>query len=251
MKSMISITLLLCIFPLKSFQQAAQWIEDPFDLYECDQAKCKLPSCRCASRDPPVDDPPQFLLLTFDDALSTQTFIQADSLVSNRKNPNGCPVKSTWYVQGYYSDPLLVSRWGASGQEVADHSMTHTAPFAGTYLELEAFRAWASTYAGINRGKITGVRFPLRSYTADALKNVAKMGFTYDSSLAASLNEQMWPYTLNYGAANDCNGEFSLCADRSFKAEGLWEIPMYSVEGTDGVCFRIYFRFINMDRERI
>ena len=116
----------------------------------------------------------------------------------------------------------------------ADHSVTHTPPASNSYEEIEGFRAWATTLAGIPRGKITGVRFPLLNYSVDSLNMLADMGFTYDSSLAASPNEKFWPYTLDNGAATDCGGILSVCG-KSLKAKGLWEVPMYTIEGADGI----------------
>ncbi len=108
--------------------------------------------------------------------------------------------------------------------------MTHSPPFAGSYQELEGMRAWASSLAGIPRGKIQGVRFPLRNYSVEALNSLSKMGFTYDSTLSASPSERVWPYTLDYGAVSDCGGQLSVCG-KALNAPGLWEVPMYTMEG--------------------
>ena len=42
-----------------------------FQGYSCDPAACKLPTCSCASMNSPVANPPQFVVLTFDDAIQT------------------------------------------------------------------------------------------------------------------------------------------------------------------------------------
>jgi hypothetical protein len=91
---------------------------DPFSNYSCDPNACKLPACKCATRDPPTPNPPQFLTLTFDDSLQQSVLPQALDLFQNRKNPNGCPAKATWFTQVYYSDPFLVTQWYAQGNEM-------------------------------------------------------------------------------------------------------------------------------------
>ncbi|KND01852.1 uncharacterized protein SPPG_03642 [Spizellomyces punctatus DAOM BR117] len=200
--------------------------------YNCDPNACKPPACRCASLAPPVANPPQFLLLTFDDAVQEATWQQAQSLL-NRKNPNGCTVKSTWYTQVNFSDPFLVTQWYAQGNEVADHTITHTPPFTGTYAEVEGMRKWVNELAGIPLGKITGFRFPFLNYTKDALEMLTKMGFEYETSMSAFDSDAVWPYTLDYGTVNDCLGIINLCG-QTMQTKGLWEIPMYGFVGSDG-----------------
>ncbi|KAI8923143.1 hypothetical protein BC831DRAFT_472753 [Entophlyctis helioformis] len=201
--------------------------------YSCDPAVCKLPSCRCASAGPPVPAPPQFVMVTYDDAVQANVWPQANALFRNRKNPNGCPAVATWYAQVFYSDPILLTQWYAAGNEIADHSVTHSPPFAGSYAEIEGMRAWATAYAGIPRSKISGIRFPFRNFSADAMAMIQKMGFTYDSSMAAQGNDDLWPYTLDNGAVTDCQGLVSVCGS-NFKYPGLWEVPLYGIQGPSG-----------------
>lgn len=75
---------------------------------DCDPNQCKLPNCACAGDEPliTVDKRPQIVYLTFDDAM-TQEF---DDLYFSElfmpdannnylfKNPNGCPVRATFFV---------------------------------------------------------------------------------------------------------------------------------------------------------
>ena len=167
-----------------------------FEGYSCNPSTCKLPSCKCATRDPPVSNPPQFLLLTFDDSIQANIFALANNLFQNRKNPNGCSAKATFYTQVLESDPYLVNQWFARGNEVADHSVTHGLPSTHSFEEIEGMRAWAASLTGVNRGKIGGLRFPFLNYSAEALTLLSQMGFNYDTSMAAYQNERVWPYTL-------------------------------------------------------
>ncbi|KAJ3032457.1 hypothetical protein HDV00_007532 [Rhizophlyctis rosea] len=199
---------------------------DPFANYKCDPNVCKLPTCRCASTSAPVSSPPQFLLVTFDDAMQSTTMPAAQALIANRKNPNGCPVGATFFVSADYSDPFYLTQWYAAGSEVADHTITHAEPFAGTYAEIEGNRYWATSLGGIPRSKYIGFRHPFLNYTVDSLNLLAKMGFTYESSMSAGpTGDNTWPYTLDYGSVNDCMNQVNVCGQK-LNAAGLWEIPM-------------------------
>jgi peptidoglycan/xylan/chitin deacetylase (PgdA/CDA1 family) len=200
--------------------------------YTCDPNNCKLPNCKCATNDPPVANPPQFIVITFDDSVQEAVMPQAKATFANRKNPNGCNAKATWFAQVLYSNPLQLTKWYAEGNEIADHSVTHVTPFAGSYAELEGMRAWANAFAGIPRGKIRGVRFPFRSYSVESMELVAKMGFEYDSSMA-SLDKPIWPYTLDNGVVTECLGANPICG-KKVNAKGLWELPMYGSSGAGG-----------------
>lgn len=43
-------------------------------------------------------------------------------------------------------------------------------------------------------------------------------------------SEIIWPYTLDYGAVTDCNGQNSVCK-KKLNAPGLWEVPMRTIFG--------------------
>lgn len=202
--------------------------------YSCDPNTCKLPTCRCATNDPPLANPPQFIVITFDDAIQESILPQAKGTFANRINPNGCNAKATFFAQALYSDPFLLTQWYSEGNEIADHSFTHTAPFSGTQQEFDAMRNWAYTFGGVPKSKIKGVRFPLRNYTVAAVETMASMGFEYDSSMADSLTKPIWPYTLDNGVVTECNGMQPICG-KPINAKGFWEIPMYGSEGVGGV----------------
>ncbi len=91
--------------------------QDPFTGYSCPDS-CRLPDCRCASRNPPIANPPQFLLLTYDDAIQEAIWAPATNIFRNRRNPNGCAAQATFYAQVEYSDPYLLTQWYAMGNEV-------------------------------------------------------------------------------------------------------------------------------------
>ena len=211
-----------------------------FANYNCDPNQCKLPACKCATTAPPVPNPPQFILITFDDAINEGKILlrldvvgPARALFANRRNPNGCPAKATFFAQAQYSNPILVQQWYSQGNEIADHSYTHVSPFAGTRQEIDGMRSWATAYGGIPRSQIKGVRFPFRNYNKEAIEMLAQSGFEYDSSMAAQGADVIWPYTLDNGVVTECQGANPVC-NAGVVAKGLWEIPMYGTTGEGG-----------------
>ena len=70
---------------------------------------------------------PQFVLLTFDDAVNSlnQQFYK-DLFSDNRRNPNQCPIKSTFYVSHEWTDYSQVQDLYADGHEIASHTVTHS-----------------------------------------------------------------------------------------------------------------------------
>ncbi|KAG5717983.1 hypothetical protein E4T56_gene1729 [Termitomyces sp. T112] len=210
--------------------------------YSCDPSKCKLPDCNCASTNPPggikPSDTPQFIVFTADDAIQSYTLDSVNQFLANRKNPNGCTPKMTYFTSLNYTNYTLVTDWYVAGNEIADHTMTHvgtpsTAEINGNLIALNAL-------AGIPLSSITGFRAPFLSYNAQTLKNLAAASFTYDSSSAASVpvtdpnTDAYWPYTLDYGMANNCLSNTDTCKGEP-KLPGLWEIPMYAFFDSRGV----------------
>ncbi|KAI1316036.1 hypothetical protein EDD11_010500 [Mortierella claussenii] len=198
----------------------------------CDPAKCVFPACVCPSVNPPKGmDPktvPQFFTLTFDDAIQAPTVPVAAALMAGLRNPNGCPMKATWFAQTLYSDFSLIQQWYAAGNEVADHTMNHlgTPPadeITGNRLAINAF-------SGIPFAKMTGFRAPFLNYSKSTFDILAQEKFQYDSSVTAVPTDAYWPYTLDYGLANDCwNG---ICA-QPITAPNMWEIPMHAIMDSD------------------
>jgi peptidoglycan/xylan/chitin deacetylase (PgdA/CDA1 family) len=178
---------------------------------------------------PPVPDPPQFLLLTFDDALQESLLPQISSLL-NRNNPNGCAVQTTFFAQAVYTDPYLLTQWYAQGHEVADHSFTHSPPFAGSQSEIDGMRKWTSQFAGIPQSSLKGVRFPFRNYTKQSLEMVSRLGFEYDSSISSQIGNPTWPYTLDYGVVDECVTS-KLC-NQDINAKGLWVSTEFDLGST-------------------
>ncbi|TFY78825.1 hypothetical protein EWM64_g5184 [Hericium alpestre] len=186
-------------------------------------------------------DTPQFLVFTADDAIQSYTLDAVNQFLAQRKNPNGCTPRMTYYTSINYTNMSMVTDWFVAGNEIADHTMTHvgTPPddeVDGNLIALNAL-------AGIPLSSIIGFRAPFLNYSMDTLKHLAAAKFTYDSSASASIpvtdsgTDAYWPYTLDYGMANDCLAVPGMCKGEP-KLPGFWEVPMYALfdsRGPDGI----------------
>ncbi|KAF8079249.1 hypothetical protein FPV67DRAFT_1404049 [Lyophyllum atratum] len=203
--------------------------------YSCDPNQCKLPNCNCASASPPgglkPSDTPQFVVFTADDAVQSYTLDAVNQFLAHRKNPNGCPPKMTYFTSLNYTNYTLVTDWYVAGNEIGDHTMTHVGKPSAD--EINGNLIALNSLAGIPLASISGFRAPFLDYSAETLKLLAAAQFTYDSSAAASTpvtdpnTDAYWPYTLDYGMANNCLAVPGTCKGEP-KLPGFWEIPMYA-----------------------
>ncbi|KAI0706171.1 hypothetical protein BC835DRAFT_1223104, partial [Cytidiella melzeri] len=211
--------------------------------YSCDATKCKLPSCHCASTDPPGGlDPkevPMFVVFTADDAVQSYTINAINQFLGHRKNPNGCQPKMTYYTSLNYTNYTLVTDWYVAGNEIADHTMTHVgSPSSG---EINGNLIALNALAGIPMSSLKGFRAPYLQYTKETLELLAAAEFLYDSSAAASIpvtdpdTDAFWPYTLDNGMANNCLAVNGTCKGEP-KLPGFWEVPMYAFFDQRGVA---------------
>ncbi|GAA95193.1 uncharacterized protein L969DRAFT_42705 [Mixia osmundae IAM 14324] len=208
--------------------------------YTCDASVCKLPACQCASLTPPggisPKDTPMFITWTNDDAVQTYTVDAVSQFLGNRTNPNGCPVKSTYFVSLAYTNYSLVTDLLVAGNEIADHTMTHVGDASAE--EINGNMIALNTLAGVPLSAIQGFRAPFLNYTPAQMTRLHTAGFTYDSSVSAASpcdavnTDCYWPYTLDSGFANDCLSVDGLCQGKT-KLPGMWEIPMYATFGND------------------
>lgn len=211
--------------------------------YSCDPSKCKLPDCNCASADPPgglsPSDTPMFIVFTADDAIQSYTLDAVNQFLGQRKNPNGCQPKMTYYTSLNYTNYTLITDWYVAGNEIADHTMTHMAD--PTQEEINGNLIAMNALAGIPLASIQGFRAPFLNYSVNTLKYLAEAGFTYDSSASACTpvgdadTDAYWPYTLDNGMANDCLMVQGSCQGEP-KLPGFWEVPMYCYFDTLGVA---------------
>lgn len=73
-----------------------------------------------------VEEVPQIVLITFDDAVSSLNIDYYEELFNNetRKNPNGCPIRATFYVSHEWTDYGMIQDLYADGHEMASHTVS-------------------------------------------------------------------------------------------------------------------------------
>lgn len=108
--------------------------------------------------------------------------------------------------------------------------MTHVAD--ASQEEINGNLAALNAFSGIPLSDIIGFRSPYLNYSANTFQRLKNAQFTYDSSVSSatpvnsSTTDAYWPYTLDYGLANDClMGVEGVCRGEP-EIPGMWEIPM-------------------------
>lgn len=101
---------------------------EEFEHDSCDSNKnCLLPNCSCFGKVPlsgDVRQVPQFVMVTFDDAITTLNIKTYRQLADDRRNKNGCPLSFTFFVSHEYNDYEFVNEMYNKGHEIAVHSIT-------------------------------------------------------------------------------------------------------------------------------
>nr|CRX79102.1 hypothetical protein ls5930a1_00137 [Leucosporidium scottii] len=158
---------------------------------------------------------------------------------AERKNPNGCPVKTTFFNSLTYNNYSMVTDFYVAGNEVADHTMTHVgSPNAS---EINGNLAALNAFSGIPLSDLSGFRAPMLNFTAETLTTLHESKFLYDSSATSATpadatgTDAFWPYTLDNGLTNNCLDVDNVCQGK-LKLPGLWEIPMYAVYQGDNAA---------------
>ncbi|XP_047539164.1 chitin deacetylase 8-like [Vanessa atalanta] len=212
----------------------------------CDEDICKLPMCRCSSVNIPGGlaprDTPQFVTLTFDDAVTVSNIATYRSLLYNRKNKNNCPIGTTFFVSHEYTDYTIVNELYNRGFEIALHSISHKADqeywrdasYERLMREIGDQKRQVAHFANIPINSIHGLRSPFLQMSGNTTyQMMASAGLTYDLSWPTIkyTNPGLWPYTLHYQSIQDCI--IPPCPTASLP--GTWIIPMISWSDLEGV----------------
>lgn len=73
----------------------------------------------------PLEEVPQIVLMTFDDAVNDlNTHYYSELFENGRVNPNGCPISATFYVSHEWTDYGQVQSLYADGHELASHTVS-------------------------------------------------------------------------------------------------------------------------------
>ncbi|KAJ0171784.1 hypothetical protein K1T71_012547 [Dendrolimus kikuchii] len=185
----------------------------------CDIEACQLPNCRCSSTEIPgglaASNVPQFVVLTFDDAVTVTNIGTYRKLLIGRTNSNNCPAGATFYVNHEYTNYQFVNELYNMGCEIALHSISHQTPVTywkqASYEDMEKEFAdqikQMSKFANMSASEIYGVRMPFLQMAGNNCFHVMKdYGLVYDSSWPNTdiRNPGLWPYTLDYASIQDC-----------------------------------------------
>merc|ERR1712086_24434 len=181
----------------------------------CEQGyNCFLPDCVCSGTEPDVPDVkdrPQIVYLTFDDAMTkefddgfyTELFLPDQTGEYKFKNPNGCPIRSTFFVTAKSNEFDVTHKYWRYGNEIAAHSITHRS--STTYwsnintteweAEMYGVKQMIHRYASVPYDDIIGVRTPyLQSGGDEMFQMMMDKGFEYDSlHLPNYLDTKIWP----------------------------------------------------------
>ncbi|CAK9297011.1 unnamed protein product, partial [Gordionus sp. m RMFG-2023] len=204
----------------------------------CESENCRYPHCRCASSELPpnvkIKDMPQIIMITFDDSVRDHDFKNIYNKIfhDSRKNPNGCPIRATFFVSNDYTDYSRVNQLYRMGHEIGSHSISHR--FPESYWNTASYDEWRSEIAGqkefihklanIPKNDVKGMRAPyLRMGGNTMFSMLKKENFTYDSSwVVQEVNPPMFPFTLDF--PRDLNCLIEKCPNESFP--GIWEVPL-------------------------
>lgn len=220
--------------------------ETPVDLaLKCDLAECQLPYCFC-SKDGTVipgnleaEKTPQMILLTFDGAVNLNNYDLYKKVFNKIKNPNGCPIRGTFFVSHEYSNYVQVQALAHDGHEIATGTVSmqqglQDKGYEEWTGEMIGMREILQKFSNISRTDIVGMRAPfLKPGRNTQFKVMEDYGYIYDSSIGAPPSPiPIWPYTLDYKIPHECKA--GTCPTKSYA--GLWEVPLnaHYIESYEG-----------------
>ncbi|CAO1383423.1 unnamed protein product [Diamesa tonsa] len=222
----------------------------PLDLAQkCDPAECVLPYCYCSKdgtsipKDLSAEEIPQMILLTFDGAVNLNNYDHYLKILNGRySNPNGCPVRGTFFVSHEYSNYQQVQNLSYNGNEMAVETIS-----SQQGLQDKGYEEWVGEmigmreilrhFANVSNNEVNGMRAPfLKPGRNTQYKAVEDFGFIYDSSIVVPVSAvPVWPYTLDYKIPHECKS--GTCPTKTFP--GVWEVPLntHYVENFEGgIC---------------
>ncbi|KAF5292234.1 hypothetical protein FQA39_LY14049 [Lamprigera yunnana] len=215
---------------------------DPNVANSCNVTTCKLPNCFCSSKGTDIPgklhltEVPQMVILTFDDAVNFENWGFYNRIFSQkRKNPNGCPIKATFFISHQYNNYYYTQKLWNDGHEIAVHSITHRGPedwwthnatVEDWFDEMVGEANILNQFSKVRLKEIRGIRVPfLKVGWNKQFLMMKEFGFVYDSSIVAPFsNPPLWPYTLNHKIPHDCSENNNQCPTHSYP--GLWEMVL-------------------------
>ncbi len=153
-------------------------------------------------------------------------------MLAGVRNPNGAPINVTYFLslEGCARDDTteaeVVLDRIAAGDEMAVHTVTHTTSDTTDFFTWRQEMTGVLAYLdrlGVPRQQ-RGFRAPFVATNAAMFDVLETLGFLYDSSIYESpffspvsngVGQFAWPYTLDYGPAQNCASwaAFNRCTD--------------------------------------
>ncbi|KAJ2944846.1 hypothetical protein O0L34_g1740 [Tuta absoluta] len=217
---------------------------------QCNEKACKLPACRCSSAGTPgglsAKDIPQFVTVTFEDAVDSMALDNFKTFLYNRKNSNGCPAGITFFQTHEYTNYQAINELYNQGFEIGLHSMAHRqnqkywqdASYDVLVQQFADQKKQMATFANIPADAIKGIRIPdLQLSGNNSYQMIKNNNLEYDSSWATSdPDSKLWPYTLDYASTQDCPR--GPCPSASLP--GVWVAPLVPWKDLSGkACLMI------------
>ncbi|KAI6239536.1 Polysaccharide deacetylase [Aphelenchoides fujianensis] len=206
--------------------------------------RCQLPDCFCSrnGREPPPGIPleklPQIVVLTFDDPVNDKSMRDYRHLFQDFRlvNPNGCPMKATFFVSHEWTNYDAVQWIAEQGHELASNSISHRvlsgANWTEWLAEMDGQRQIMAKFANVNEAEIVGMRAPQLGLGGDVQFLMARSsGFLYDNTISADPGidgAPYWPHTLDFAVPYRCENDY--CPRVSIP--GMWALPMNVFHGT-------------------
>lgn len=227
------------------------------DATNCDPLKCVSPNCRCSSTDIPgrlaPSDTPQFVVLTFDDAITVSNIDYYSHAFDGRRNPDQCNVSATYFVSHEYTNYYLANQLYRKGHEIALHSVSHnattdywkSATVATLTAEFGDEREMIAHFAKIPKEELRGIRLPFLQMSGEAsFEMLQAEGLMYDYSWPTIHHRApgMWPYSLEYRSKQDC--VIGPCPKGSYP--DVWVMPMISWTDEEGIFCSMVDTCVNM-----
>ncbi|KAK7069769.1 hypothetical protein SK128_015091 [Halocaridina rubra] len=222
---------------------------------DCQQdTNCSRPNCTCFSTESPLDPNfpppffPQFVVLSFNDAVTVTNFPFYNEILNTYKNPNDCGISGTFFVNHLYLDYTLANELWRLGSEIGVRSVTATpdisywrqANYTTWKNEFSDMRDMLIKYAYIDEKDIIGTRVPYLELGGDEMfRALSDGGYQYDSSWPSLIYTNwfgsppkgaIFPYTLDFKSLQDCPiGE---CPVNVYP--GFWETPVVDLQDFRG-----------------
>nr|AWX65388.1 chitin deacetylase 6 [Leptinotarsa decemlineata] len=212
----------------------------------CSDDEC-TDQCRCSSAEHPLpdsdlEDIPQLISLTFNEAL-TEDIVKKfwKPLFFNRANPDGVPIGATFFVPHEYTNYKMVNDVFNLGFEVAVHSITDSPQIYWRNAteeiltqEFDGQKKIISKFANIPTENIIGVRTPQLQLAGNiSIKAYQAAGLQYDSSWPTTPIKPLFPYTLDYLSTQECNLG-NECPNEAFP--DFWILPINDLNGNETWC---------------